>query len=132
LFAVPFLRFMADLRRELAMMREGQQQGRVELLKRAEKAQPQRRKPQPSDRKPKQGPKLKPPDERDSIPARVRFRVLQRDNYRCQYCGRTQQDGYEMHVDHIVPVAEGGPTTEDNLVTSCRDCNLGKWTTQVV
>jgi hypothetical protein len=29
-------------------------------------------------------------------------------------------------VDHVVAVAHGGKTDEDNLVTACRDCNFGK------
>lgn len=31
-----------------------------------------------------------------------------------------------MHVDHIVPRAAGGQDEAQNLVTSCRDCNLEK------
>jgi 5-methylcytosine-specific restriction endonuclease McrA len=33
-----------------------------------------------------------------------------------------------LHVDHLVPLAAGGPTTADNLVTACEECNLGKAT----
>jgi 5-methylcytosine-specific restriction endonuclease McrA len=32
----------------------------------------------------------------------------------------------------VVPVSKGGPTTMDNLVTACRECNLGKGTMDVV
>jgi hypothetical protein len=63
---------------------------------------------------------------RDPIPARLRFEVLNRDNFRCRYCGRSQRDGAVLHVDHVVPFSKGGPTTEDNLITACSDCNLGK------
>ncbi len=32
----------------------------------------------------------------------------------------------KLHIDHLVPVARAGPTTLENLVTACQDCNLGK------
>lgn len=56
----------------------------------------------------------------------LRMRILKRDNYRCQICGRTAQDGITLEVDHIVPVSKGGKTVEPNLQTLCRDCNRGK------
>lgn len=31
-----------------------------------------------------------------------------------------------MTIEHIIPEAEGGPTTEDNLWLSCIRCNLFK------
>lgn len=37
-----------------------------------------------------------------------------------------------LHVDHVVPVASGGATNEDNLLTACEECNLGKSTRAVV
>lgn len=66
------------------------------------------------------------PTTRDPIPPQLRFRVLQRDAFRCQYCGRSARDGAVLHLDHIVPVAAGGPTTEENLITACDVCNAGK------
>lgn len=56
--------------------------------------------------------------EREPIPAQMRFRVLQRDGFRCVYCGQSAQDGAVLHVDHVVPVVAGGETTEDNLITA--------------
>jgi 5-methylcytosine-specific restriction endonuclease McrA len=70
---------------------------------------------------------------RDSIRAQMRFRVLQRDGFRCRYCGRPGgAPGVVLHVDHVVPLAAGGCSTEDNLLTACEECNLGKSTTAVV
>lgn len=69
---------------------------------------------------------------RDPIPPQLRFRVLQRDAFRCQYCGRSARDGATLHLDHVVPVAAGGATTEDNLITACDTCNLGKSARDVV
>ena len=65
-------------------------------------------------------------NDRASIPLSLRFAVLMRDGFTCQYCGGTPQEGYVLHADHRIPVAHGGETTEDNLVTSCSLCNLGK------
>lgn len=55
----------------------------------------------------------------------VRFDVFRRDKFTCIYCGR-KPPCVILHVDHILPRVEGGGDTEDNLVTSCSDCNLGK------
>jgi len=63
---------------------------------------------------------------RDVVPAQLRFRVLQRDAFRCQYCGRSARDGAILHLDHVVPFSAGGETTEENLITACERCNLGK------
>ncbi len=62
---------------------------------------------------------------RNGLPAKLRFEVLKRDRFTCQYCGITAIDQL-LHVDHVKPVAEGGGDDALNLVTSCRDCNLGK------
>jgi hypothetical protein len=70
---------------------------------------------------------------RDPLSAQLRFSVLQRDGFRCRYCGRTSREpGVVLHVDHVVPLAAGGATTEDNLLTACEECNLGKATRAVV
>jgi glutaredoxin len=57
---------------------------------------------------------------------RLRFLVLNRDNFACKYCGRTALDGSRIVVDHIKPKASGGDDSIENLITSCEDCNLGK------
>ena len=69
---------------------------------------------------------------RIGLSPRIRFKVLQRDNFRCQFCGRGQQDGVKLHIDHIVPVARGGRDDEENLQTLCGECNLGKGTEEIV
>jgi hypothetical protein len=69
---------------------------------------------------------MRPYAPRDRIPKGMRFSVLQRDGFRCVYCGRGEVDGQRLHVDHLRPVSRGGQTTMDNLVTACEDCNLGK------
>ena len=56
---------------------------------------------------------------------RARFSVLRRDGFRCVYCGATPPES-ELHVDHVEPRSGGGSNDLVNLVTACRDCNLGK------
>ena len=59
---------------------------------------------------------------------RQRFRILVRDGFRCKACGASPltQPGVELHVDHVLPWSQGGETTDDNLETKCKKCNLGK------
>ena len=56
---------------------------------------------------------------------RLRFQVLQRDKFTCQYCGRKAPD-VVLHVDHVLARSNGGSNTLTNLITACADCNLGK------
>ncbi len=62
------------------------------------------------------------------INLRLRFKVFQRDNFRCCICGRSPAttQGLELQADHIKPWSKGGETTLENLQTLCRECNLGK------
>ncbi len=82
--------------------------------------------------------------------------VLERDHYRCRYCGiqviytsearkiwrrfglenfQMSQDNDIAHgtlrafynsFDHVVPRSRGGQNTADNIVTACYACNFGK------
>ena len=56
---------------------------------------------------------------------KLRFQVLTRDRFACQYCGR-RAPHVHLEVDHIVPKSQGGADTIDNLITGCYDCNRGK------
>lgn len=71
--------------------------------------------------KEKKATKKRPP-----ISSVLRFEIFQRDNFTCQYCNRTKNDGIKLVVDHIIPVSEGGKTTFENLITACNECNSGK------
>jgi len=59
---------------------------------------------------------------------RLRFRVMQRDNFACKQCGASpaKDPSVELHLDHIIPWSKGGETTFENLQTLCSKCNLGK------
>jgi len=71
------------------------------------------------------------PDLADDTPVRkpiskgLRFDVLNRDGFRCVYCGATPPD-VVLHIDHRVAVVNGGTNDKDNLVSACLPCKLGK------
>lgn len=62
---------------------------------------------------------------RKALTKSLRFDVFKRDRFTCSYCGRTPPEVL-LHVDHIIPVIDGGTNDPENLTTSCSDCNLGK------
>ncbi len=62
---------------------------------------------------------------RKQLPNALRFEILQRDGFRCRYCGRKSNKA-ELHVDHIHPLKAHGTDAKENLAASCRRCNLGK------
>jgi 5-methylcytosine-specific restriction endonuclease McrA len=51
--------------------------------------------------------------------------VLIRDGETCQYCGG-RPGRAELTLDHIIPRAQGGLTTWENVVAACRGCNAAK------
>lgn len=62
------------------------------------------------------------------INLRLRFKVMQRDNFKCAICGSSpaKDPSVELHIDHIIPWSKGGETVIENLQTLCSKCNLGK------
>lgn len=58
------------------------------------------------------------------------MRILERDRFRCQYCGLDGLANFEnslvMSVDFVVPRARKGKKDKGNLVAACRPCNLLK------
>lgn len=52
-------------------------------------------------------------------------RLRMRTKGRCGYCGEFVPKE-ETTRDHIIPKAKGGPTTADNLLICCRECNQRK------
>ncbi len=44
----------------------------------------------------------------------------------CKYCGKSSDDGAVLHVDHMIPLCNGGSNDPSNLKTACADCNHGK------
>lgn len=57
----------------------------------------------------------------------TRARIIHRDGYRCQMCGKTpSEDKIKLQIDHRIPQGWGGSSEESNLWTLCSECNSGK------
>lgn len=65
----------------------------------------------------------------------MKAEIIERDGFKCQICGKfltTCKDAKRFvklatglyHIDHIVPVNQGGRATLENLRLTCPDCNL--------
>jgi 5-methylcytosine-specific restriction endonuclease McrA len=58
------------------------------------------------------------------------LRILERDQYRCQYCGLDGRANFEnalaMSADFVVPRARKGKKDPRNLVACCRACYMIK------
>lgn len=58
--------------------------------------------------------------------------IFQRDNWRCQLCGRkvtkkvSPNDDTYPNLDHVIPACDHGPHRPENLQCLCRACNLKK------
>ena len=51
-----------------------------------------------------------------------RTNIFKRDNNRCLYCGTRES----LTLDHVLPKAQGGRDTWENLATACQKCNSKK------
>jgi 5-methylcytosine-specific restriction endonuclease McrA len=60
------------------------------------------------------------------------IKILERDGYRCAYCGLDGKASFEnalaMSVDFVLPRARKGKRDPANLVACCRACNSIKGT----
>ena len=73
----------------------------------------------------------KPKNTRDYIPGKVVKAVYRKFRFKCAYCGigfYCKRNGKKVnfHVDHRVPLVQGGTSEFVNLVLSCEQCNLLK------
>src|SRR6266536_3759570 len=55
----------------------------------------------------------------------TRHNIFERDKNTCQYCGRVFERK-DLNLDHVIPRDRGGPTTWENIVCSCIECNTLK------
>ena len=62
------------------------------------------------------------PFKRRGISLKQRYKIMQRDGFRCVCCGEREY----LEVDHIISIENGGSNEEKNLQTLCRACNYGK------
>ena len=67
-------------------------------------------------------------EQRALMTTKLRLKIKERDNYTCCQCGNSlaAEPNLLLEVDHIIPIARGGLTQEDNLQTLCWKCNRSK------
>jgi|TARA_R100000093_G_C1931779_1_gene68964 hypothetical protein len=65
-----------------------------------------------------------------SISKKLRFSVFKRDNFTCQYCGKTPPNVI-LEADHVISRKDGGQDDKMNLITACFACNRGKGASSV-
>lgn len=58
------------------------------------------------------------------VPAAIKKEVMERAQYRCEYCGKAE----DLSIDHkLIPYSEGGSSRDaNNLQVLCRSCNSRK------
>ncbi len=69
-----------------------------------------------------------------TISPQLRNEILERNGYTCQLCGAGPGDidpfnpnrKVRLHIDHIIPISQGGTDVRDNLRVLCSACNQGK------
>ncbi|SCW58915.1 HNH endonuclease [Lachnospiraceae bacterium C10] len=67
-------------------------------------------------------------EQRALMTSKLRAQIKERDNYTCCQCGNStsKEPNLLLEVDHIIPIAKGGLTLEENLQTLCWKCNRSK------
>ena len=61
-------------------------------------------------------------NKRPIIPDEVKLFVFNRDQGKCVSCGSKEN----LQFDHIIPIAKGGSSSEENVQLLCQPCNLKK------
>ena len=67
-------------------------------------------------------------EQRNLMTKKLRDFIKKRDNFTCCNCGNSTytEPNLLLEIDHIIPIAKGGCTVEDNLQTLCWKCNRSK------
>ncbi len=67
-------------------------------------------------------------EQRALMTSKLRKHIKERDNYTCRYCENStyKEPNLLLEIDHIIPIAKGGCTIEENLQTLCWKCNREK------
>mgnify|MGYP003381469537 CR=1 FL=1 len=68
------------------------------------------------------------------ISPQLRNDILERNGFTCQLCGAGPGDvdpfnptrKVRLHIDHIIPISQGGTNDRDNLRVLCSACNQGR------
>lgn len=69
-----------------------------------------------------------------SISPQLRTEILERNGFTCRHCGAgpgdpdpfNSQRKVRLHIDHILPISQGGTDEKDNLRVLCSACNQGR------
>lgn len=69
-----------------------------------------------------------------TISPQLRNAILERNGFTCQLCGSGPGDTdpfnpnrkVRLHIDHIIPISQGGSNSADNLRVLCSACNQGR------
>ena len=69
-----------------------------------------------------------------SISPQLRNEILERNGFTCQLCGAGAGDPdpfnpnrrVRLHIDHIIPISQGGTDDRSNLRVLCSTCNQGR------
>lgn len=67
-------------------------------------------------------------EQRNLMTRKLHDFIKNRDNFICCTCGNSthNEPNLLLEIDHIIPIAKGGYTVEDNLQTLCWKCNRSK------
>ncbi len=67
-------------------------------------------------------------EQRNLMTKKLREFIKNRDKFTCCNCGNSThaEPNLLLEIDHIIPVAKGGCTVEENLQTLCWKCNRSK------
>jgi len=52
--------------------------------------------------------------------------ILDKQDYKCKYCGKDFSDELPPEIDHVYPLSKGGSHTTSNIVAACKPCNVSK------
>lgn len=74
-----------------------------------------------------------------AISPQLRNEILERNGFTCQLCGAGPGDidpfnpnrKVRLHIDHIIPISQGGTDDKDNLRVLCSACNQGRSNVQI-
>ena len=66
--------------------------------------------------------------QRALMTSKLREQIKVRDNYTCKQCSLSThtEKNLLLEIDHVIPLAKGGITSESNLQTLCWRCNRSK------
>ncbi len=73
------------------------------------------------------------------ISQQLRNKIFERNGFTCRLCGGCSADPdpfnpsrkLRLHIDHILPISQGGTNEEGNLRVLCSACNAGRSNIQV-